>query len=39
MTTLAPHHVWLAIVIGHLVRASLSAARFRQGKWMDIRIE
>ncbi len=29
MTTLAPHHVWIAIVFGHLVRASLSALRFR----------
>ncbi len=39
MTTLESHHVWLAIVLGHFARASLSSARFRQGKWVDIRVD
>jgi Na+-driven multidrug efflux pump len=38
-TTLAPHHIWLAIVLGHFTRATLSIWRFRLGKWRDIRIE
>jgi putative MATE family efflux protein len=38
-TTLASHHVWLAIVLGHLARAGLSAGRFRQGKWVGIKVE
>jgi len=38
-TTLASHHVWLAILFGHFARAALSVARFRQGKWMEIRVE
>jgi Na+-driven multidrug efflux pump len=36
--TLAPHHIWMAIVIGHFTRASLSIWRFRLGKWRSIRI-
>ena len=35
---LSPAGVWTAIVLGHITRASLSVARFRQGKWRDIRI-
>jgi Na+-driven multidrug efflux pump len=31
--------IWLAIVLGHATRAVLSVARFRQGKWRDIRVE
>ena len=38
-TSLASYHVWLAIVLGHLARAALSVARFRQGKWVDIKVE
>lgn len=38
-TTLAPHHIWLAIVLGHLTRATLSIWRFRRGEWRKIRIE
>jgi putative MATE family efflux protein len=38
-TVLASHHVWLAIVLGHFARASLSMMRFRQGKWVNIRVE
>jgi len=38
---LTPSHIWLAIVIGHVARASLSVLRFRQGKWrsIEVRIE
>ncbi|MDH5235392.1 MAG: MATE family efflux transporter [Gemmatimonadota bacterium] len=31
--------VWLAILLGHTMRATLSVLRFRAGKWRDIRIE
>ena len=30
--------IWLAIVLGHATRASLSVWRFRQGKWRTIQI-
>ncbi len=30
--------IWLAIVLGHATRATLSVLRFRQGKWRDIEI-
>jgi putative MATE family efflux protein len=36
---LEPGDIWLAIVIGHIVRATLSVLRFRQGKWRDIEVE
>ena len=36
---LEPADIWLAIVIGHVARASLSVARFRQGKWRDIKVD
>ncbi len=32
-------HIWLAILLGHVTRAGLSAARFRQGKWRTIAVE
>jgi putative MATE family efflux protein len=35
---LSPAGVWTAIVLGHITRASLSVARFRQGKWRSIRV-
>jgi Na+-driven multidrug efflux pump len=35
---LSPAGVWTAIVLGHITRASLSVARFRQGKWRSIRL-
>ena len=38
-TTLEPHHIWMAIVIGHFTRASLTVWRFKLGKWRDIRID
>jgi putative MATE family efflux protein len=31
--------VWLAILLGHMMRATLSVLRFRAGKWRNIRIE
>ena len=31
--------IWLAIVIGHFTRATLSVARFRQQKWRDIAVD
>ena len=31
--------IWLAIVLGHMMRASLSVIRFRQGKWRDIAVD
>jgi MATE family, multidrug efflux pump len=31
--------IWLAIVLGHLTRATLSVARFRQGKWRNIPVD
>ena len=37
--TLNADDIWLAIVLGHVTRATLSVARFRQGRWRDIRVE
>jgi MATE family, multidrug efflux pump len=31
--------VWLAIVIGHFTRATLSVLRFRQGRWRSIVVD
>ncbi len=39
MGGLEPRHIWLAIVLGHLTRAVLSVARFRQGKWLSIAVD
>jgi putative MATE family efflux protein len=36
---LRPTDIWLAIVIGHVVRSTLSVARFRQEKWRNIKVE
>ena len=36
---LQPADIWLAIVLGHVARATLSVLRFRQGKWRDIEVE
>jgi len=38
-TTLAPHHIWMAILLGHFTRATLTVWRFRLGKWREIRID
>ncbi|MBI3789621.1 MAG: MATE family efflux transporter [Gemmatimonadetes bacterium] len=37
--TLQPHHIWTAVVCGHLTRAVLSVTRFRQGKWRAIEVK
>jgi MATE family, multidrug efflux pump len=31
--------IWLAILLGHLTRAALSVARFRQGRWRQIAVD
>jgi len=31
--------IWLAIVLGHLTRCTLSVVRFRQGKWRGIEVD
>ena len=38
MRPLAASDIWLAIVLGHATRATLSVMRFRQGKWRHIQI-
>ncbi|MBK9242823.1 MAG: MATE family efflux transporter [Acidobacteria bacterium] len=35
---LAASDIWLAIVLGHATRATLSVLRFQQGKWRNIRV-
>jgi len=35
---LLPGDIWLAIVLGHMMRAILSMVRFRQGKWRQIAV-
>jgi len=37
-STLEPHDIWLAIVIGHLTRATLSVGVFRRERWRDIQV-
>jgi putative MATE family efflux protein len=36
---LRPSDIWLAILLGHLTRCVLTVARFRQGKWRQIKVE
>jgi putative MATE family efflux protein len=36
---LQPSDIWLAIVIGHFTRATLSFLRFRQQKWRNIAVD
>jgi len=38
MRQLQPGDIWLAIVLGHVTRATLSVLRFRQGKWRTIEV-
>ena len=35
---LTPADIWLAIVLGHVVRCMLSVGRFGQGKWREIEV-
>ena len=39
MRGLQPTDVWTAILLGHAARCILSVARYRQGKWRDIRVD
>ena len=39
LSTLEPGDIWLAIVIGHLTRATLSAVVFKREKWRHIEVE
>jgi Na+-driven multidrug efflux pump len=36
---LTPATIWLAIVLGHMTRCSLSVVRFRQQKWRHIQVD
>jgi Na+-driven multidrug efflux pump len=36
--TLDPSDIWLAIVLGHLTRATLSVSVFKRERWRDIRV-
>ncbi len=37
-STLDPGDIWLAIVLGHFTRATLSVTVFRRGAWRDIEV-
>jgi putative MATE family efflux protein len=37
--SLNPGHIWMAILLGHMVRCGLSFARFRQGRWRNIAVD
>ncbi len=37
-STLDPGDIWLAIVIGHFTRATLSVVVFRRGRWREIEL-
>ncbi len=37
--TLQPLHIWIAILIGHATRCTLSVIRFNQGKWRHISVD
>ena len=39
MRPLHASDIWLAIVLGHFTRASLSVIRFRQGRWRHISVD
>jgi Na+-driven multidrug efflux pump len=36
---LQPAEIWMAIVLGHMTRATLSVIRFRQMKWRHISVD
>ncbi|CAN5777132.1 MATE family efflux transporter [soil metagenome] len=36
---LEAHHIWFAIVIGHMTRCVLSVVAFRRGRWRDIVVD
>jgi Na+-driven multidrug efflux pump len=37
-STLDPGDIWLAIVLGHMTRATLSVSVFKRERWRDIRV-
>ena len=37
--TLEPLHIWIAILVGHATRCTLSVARFNQGRWRHIAVD
>ena len=37
--TLHPLHIWIAILIGHATRCTLSVVRFNQGQWRTIAVD
>ena len=37
--TLQPLHIWVAILVGHVIRCTLSVLRFNQGKWRSIAVD
>jgi putative MATE family efflux protein len=37
--TLDPIDIWIAILVGHLIRCVLSVVRFNQGKWRNIVVD
>lgn len=39
MRGLTPADIWLAILLGHATRCTLSVLRFRQGKWRAIQVD
>ncbi|HZI42900.1 MAG TPA: MATE family efflux transporter [Gemmatimonadaceae bacterium] len=36
---LDPIDIWIAILVGHITRCTLSVLRFNQGKWRSIRVD
>ena len=36
--TLEPTEIWLAILLGHVTRCTLSVVKFRQGRWKSIEV-
>jgi Na+-driven multidrug efflux pump len=37
-STLDPIDIWIAILVGHMTRCTLSVVRFNQGKWRQIKV-
>ena len=37
--TLQPMHIWIAILVGHVIRCVLSVVRFNQGEWRNIAVD
>lgn len=39
LATLDPIDIWVAILVGHVARCTLSVLRFNQGRWRDIHVD